>query len=79
MKNLRKNFNMELRPSSEATRRSAAQEFLNISWNPKVHYRVHNSPSTGPYPEPDESSPYYPSSFSKIHFNIILSATSRSS
>jgi hypothetical protein len=29
-------------------------------------------PSTGPYPEPDESSPYRPSYFCQIHFNIIL-------
>jgi hypothetical protein len=35
-------------------------------------------PSTGPYPEPDKSSPYYPSYFSKNHFNIILQPTSRS-
>jgi hypothetical protein len=27
--------------------------------------------STGPYPEPDESSPYYPFYLSKIYFNII--------
>jgi hypothetical protein len=30
----------------------------NILWNPKVHYRVHSS--TGPYPEPDQSSLYNP-------------------
>jgi hypothetical protein len=34
-------------------------------------------PSTGPYPEPDQSSPYHPI-LSKIHFNIIT-PTSRSS
>ena len=29
-------------------------------------------PATCPYPEPDRSSTYTPSHFSKIHFNIIL-------
>jgi hypothetical protein len=33
-------------------------------------------PTTGPFPKPDESSMYTPTSFSfKIHFNIILSTT----
>jgi hypothetical protein len=34
-------------------------------------------PSTGPYPEPDQSSPYHP--ISKIHLNIILPSMSSSS
>ena len=29
-------------------------------------------PATCPYPEPDQYSPCFPSSFSKIHFNIII-------
>jgi hypothetical protein len=33
-------------------------------------------PATGPYPEPDQSSPYH---LSKIRSNIILPRTSRSS
>jgi hypothetical protein len=32
-------------------------------------------PSTGPYPEPDQSSPYQPI-LSKIHFNIVHPTTS---
>jgi hypothetical protein len=46
----------ELTPSCETASRSATQEFLTIWWNQKVHYRVYNS---GPYPEPDQSSPYH--------------------
>jgi len=36
-------------------------------------------PAIGPYPEPNESSPYHPTYFSKIHSNIILPPMLRSS
>jgi hypothetical protein len=36
-------------------------------------------PATCPYPEPNQSSPCPPSYFLKIHLNIILSSTPRSS
>jgi hypothetical protein len=35
---------MEPSPSWEATSCAATQEFLNILWNPKVHYRFHKGP-----------------------------------
>jgi hypothetical protein len=50
----------ELSSSCEAASCAATQELPNILWNPKVHYRVKQHPSTFPYPEPDRSSPYHP-------------------
>ena len=35
---------MEQSPFWEANRFSATQEIPGISWNPKVHYRIHKSP-----------------------------------
>jgi len=36
-------------------------------------------PTTGPYPEPDESSPYLPTHLPKIYSNIIIPSMVRSS
>jgi hypothetical protein len=61
---------IELSPAWEAA--SCAEEFP-ILWNPKVHSQ---EPSTGPYPEPDQSSPHRPT-LSFLRSILILSTQIR--
>jgi hypothetical protein len=66
---------MELSPSGGASNSAATQEFPRISWNPKVHYRVHKNPPLSQI----NSIHTIPSYLSKIRFNIVQPPTPWSS
>jgi hypothetical protein len=64
----------ELSPSCEAANCAASQHFK----EPEGSSPCSQEPSTGPYPEPDRSSPYHPI-LSKIDSNTVHPPTSWSS
>jgi hypothetical protein len=51
---------MDLNPSWEAAIWAVTQEFPSILWKPEGSLPCSQEPSTGPYPEPDNTGPYHP-------------------
>jgi hypothetical protein len=70
---------MELSLSWEAAICEDTQEFPTHFMEPEGSLSSSQKPSTGPYPDSDQSIPYYPSDLSRIHFNVIHPPMSRSS
>jgi len=68
---------MERNPSWQANSHSVIQEILRLLWKSKFHYRLQNTPHhIGQYPHPVHNFTLY---LNKIHSNIILPSTPRSS
>jgi hypothetical protein len=69
---------MQQSPSWDADSHSYIQN-PRILWNPKVHYRVHNSLPLVPIPSRMRPVHNFPHHFPKIHSSIILTSTPWSS
>jgi hypothetical protein len=64
---------MEQILSWEANSHSASQEIPSLLWNPKVHYRVHKGPATGPIQSQKHAVHTFPSYFLKNQSNTLSS------
>jgi len=63
----------------ESNRFSASQEIPNILWNPTVHYSIYKRPPPVPILSQIDLHHILSSQLLKIHFNIILPSSPRSS
>jgi hypothetical protein len=61
---------MEQSPSRETNRPSASEEIPSSLWNPKVHYRIHNSQPLVSILSQTHQVQVFPPCFSEIHSTI---------
>jgi hypothetical protein len=69
---------MKHHPSWKANGSSASLEIPQILWNPKVHYRVHNSLPLAPFLSQINPVHALTSHLFKANFNIIIPSTPKS-